>query len=148
MVRSQASTATAYLAALPPNRRRELAMVRRVIRQHLPKGYQEAMAAGMITYQVPFRRYSSTYNGQPLWYAALAAQKNYLTLHLMVVYMNPPLESQLRAGFERAGKKLNMGKACIRFQRAEDLALEVVGQVIASTQLEAFVAVAEAARRK
>ena len=72
-MRSEAITVDEYLAALPENRRESLARVRRVILDHLPTGYEEAMNWGMITYQLPLAVYPDTYNGQPLMVAALAS---------------------------------------------------------------------------
>jgi uncharacterized protein YdhG (YjbR/CyaY superfamily) len=148
VARSTATTVAAYLAALPPARRRALSEVRRVIKKHLPSGYREAMAAGMITYQVPLSRYGTTYNGKALWYAALASQKNYATLHLMAAYGNAELKARLEQGFQMAGKRLDMGKACIRFQQSDDLPLHVIGDLVASTPMETFIGWAEAARRR
>ena len=145
--RNPASVA-AYLAALPAARRKELGRVRAVIRKHLPPGYAETLGSGMIVYEVPLARYADTYNGKALWYAALAAPKSYLTLHLMTVYGSAALAQKLRDGFAAAGKKLDMGKACIRFHAADDLALDVIGEIVASVPLERFVAIAQAARRR
>ena len=146
--RSTGKSVEAFLAELPPNVAAELATVRKVVRAHLPAGYQEVVRKNMIVYEVPLERYRDTYNGHPLWYAALAAPKSYLTLHLMNVYGNAERAQRLAAGFQAAGKKLSMGKACIRFQRAKDLALDVIGEVVASTPLDKWVAVAQAARRR
>lgn len=121
--------------------------MRQVVRRHLPKGYEETLAAGMIVYQVPLRVYADTYNKQPLWYAALASMKNSMTLHVMPVYGSAKLLARLRDGFKAVGKKLDIGKACIHFKRADDLALDAVADVIASVPLERFVAIARAARR-
>lgn len=81
-------------------------------------------------------------------YAALAAQKGYSTFHLMPVYGNAKLLQQLKDGFKKAGKKLDMGKAFIRFRRAEDLALDVIGRAVASTPLDRFVSYAERGRKR
>jgi hypothetical protein len=148
MPRKNPTTVVAYVAQLPAARRKELERVRRVVRKHLPAGYEETLTRGMIVYQVPLARYPDTYNGHPLWYAALASQKSCLTLHLMPVYGSAPLAEKLRDGFKAAGKKLDMGKACIRFQTADDLALDTIADVVASTPLERFVAIAQAARRR
>src|SRR4051794_35631805 len=110
------STMSAFVAALPAERRGEFERVRDVIRQHLPAGYEEAISGKMIVYQVPLERYPDTYNGRPLWYVALASEKSYLSLHLMPVYGDTTLAQQLADGFRAAGKKLHMGKACVRFQ--------------------------------
>lgn len=148
MARSQATTVARYLAQLPAGRRAELARVRSVIRKHLPRGYRETMNWGMITYEVPLSRHPTTYNGKPLCYAALAAQQGYSTLHLMPVYGDAALARALKDGFRKAGKKLNMGKACIRFRRAEDLALDAVGKAVASTPLKRFISYAAKRRTR
>lgn len=141
-------TVAAYLASLPADRRAEVARVRRVIRKHLPKGYKEAMGWGMIMYGVPLKVYPDTYNGHPLCYAALAAQKNYTSLYLMSVYGSKPLLAELKAGFKKAGKKLDMGKSCIHFKRADDLALDTIGKLIARLPVSKYVEIAKAARRR
>jgi hypothetical protein len=143
-----AASVTEFLARLPSQRRRELERVRSVVRKHLPAGYEETLTRGMIVYQVPLRRYPDTYNGHPLWYAALASQKGYLSLHVMPLYGSATLAERLRDGFKAAGKKLNVGKACIRFRSADDLALDAIGALIASTSVDRFVASAQAARRR
>ena len=137
-----------FLAQRPPARRKELSLVRTVIRKNLPSGYQEALRGQMIVYEVPLDKYSDTYNGHPLWLAALAAPKSYLTLHLMPVYGSAELLRELTNGFLAAGKKLDIGKACIHFQTAEDLALDVIGSIIASVPLTRWVEIAKASRRR
>ena len=91
MAHSNAMTVAAYLAGLPPAVRATVARVRRLVKHHLPGGYREAMNWGAITYEVPLRRYPTTYNGQPLCYVALAAQKGYVSLYLMGAYRSPVL---------------------------------------------------------
>jgi hypothetical protein len=141
-------TVQQWLDRLPPERRAAIETVRAVIRKRLPEGYREAVAAGMLTYEVPLSVYPTTYNGKPLWYAALASQKSYMSLYLMAAYMNRPLTQRLEEGFRKAGKRLDMGKSCIRFRDPADLALSVVGDVIAAVPMDAFVAAAEAARTR
>jgi hypothetical protein len=141
------STVAEYLRAVPAEQRGTLMKLRQLIRKHLPKGYQEAMNWGAITYQVPLRRCPDTYNGQPLCYAALAAQKNYLSLYLMTVYGHPAKQKQLKEGFARAGKKLDMGKSCIRFRTLDDLPLDTIADIIASTPVDVYVAAYEESRQ-
>lgn len=138
----------AYLARLPAERRATVTAVRRLIKRHLPKGYREAMNWGAITYEVPLRRYPTTYNGQPLCYVALAAKKAHLSLYLMAAYGNPTLTRRLQDGFREAGKRLDMGKACIRFRVLDDLDLNSIAHVIASTPMERYIARAEAIRTR
>jgi hypothetical protein len=136
-------TVAAYLAALPAGQRKELSRVRDVFRKNLPKGYVESVHWGMITYCVPLARYPDAPNGQPLCYAGLAARKNNLTLHFMTVYM-PEIKKRLEAGFEAAKKRLDMGKACIRFRRAEDLPLDTIGELVAAVPVDQWIAVTQA----
>ncbi len=129
---------------LPP----ALADVRDVIVKNLPQGYEEAVVKGMLVYQVPFDVYSDTYNGHPLWYVALAAQKNYNSLYLMSAYGYEAHAKRLAEGFAAAGKKLDMGKSCIHFKKSSDLALDVIGELIASVPMERWVETAKAARTR
>jgi hypothetical protein len=145
---AQPKTVAQYLAGQPAERRRDLERVRALVGKHLPDGYEETLTSGMIAWVVPLERYPDTYNGHPLWYAGLAAMKGGFSLYLMNAYGSPPLKRKLEEGFAAAGKKLDMGKSCVRFKRADDLALEAVAEVVAATPLETFVAVAKAARRR
>jgi uncharacterized protein YdhG (YjbR/CyaY superfamily) len=148
MVMSKATTVADYLAELPADRRKTIAAVRAIVRKNLPKGYKESVGYGMICYNVPLATYPDTYNGQPLCYAALAAQKNHCALYLMNVYGDAPTAKAFKDGFKKAGKKLDMGKCCVRFKTADDLPLDVIGKTIAATPMKAFIAVYEKARKK
>jgi uncharacterized protein DUF1801 len=147
-MRTAATSVAGYLAELSPERRKAISAVRNVIRKNLPKGYTEAVNFGMINYAVPLSRLPSTYNGQPLCYAALAAQKNYCAVYLMRVYGDPKQAAWLKGEFRKAGKKLDMGKSCIRFRTAEDLPLDAIGSVIASTPMEQYVEIYEQSRKR
>ena len=146
MVQSRAGSVAQYLAELPPDRRAVVGAVRKLVREHLPQGYIERMNWGMISYEVPLSRLPHTYNGQPLCYAALAAQKNHYALYLMAVAIKPEVLKRLRAAFADAGKKLDLGKSCLRFKRLEDLPLAAVGAAIAALPLEDYVAFYQATR--
>ena len=139
MATSAARTVLQYLASLPPERRRVVVAVRGLIRKHLPAGYREMMGWGVITWAIPLSHYPKTYNGQPLCYAALAAQKNGYSLYLMGIYGDRALNQWFRDEFRKAGKKLDMGKSCVRFKRPEDLPLELIKQVIARTPVETYI---------
>ena len=147
MAKSEAATVDDYLAGLPPDRNEAISAVRAVILKHLPLGYEETMQYGMIGYVIPLERYPVTYNGQPLEYAALASQKHYMALYLMNVYGNREIERWFTNQYQASGKKLDMGKSCVRFKRLEDLPLGLVGQTIAHTPVADFIARYEASRR-
>lgn len=148
MVSSRASTVREYLTALPEERREVISAVRDLVRRHLPAGYREAMNWGMITWEVPLAKYPETYNGQPLCYIGLAARKSNNALYLTGVYQDPEQETWLKRAFRAAGKKLDMGKSCLRFHSVEDLPLEAVGRIVAWTSPEKHIARYEASRRK
>lgn len=144
-MRSDATTVEDYLADLPPERHELVATVRDAVREHLPAGYEETMAYGMISWQVPRERYPTTYNGQPLGYVALASQKQYCALYLLGVHGED--ESGFRSQWSApSGKALDMGKSCVRFRRLEDLDLDLVGRTVAATSVEEFIERYEASR--
>ena len=145
MATSKAATVAQYLDELPPDRRAVVTAVRDLVRRHLPAGYEEGMTFGMIGWTVPLARYPNTYNKQPLQYLALAAQKNYYALYVPGAYQAEDGE-RLREAFARAGKKLDMGKSCLRFRSLDDLPLDAIGEIGAATPPADFVARYEAAR--
>lgn len=114
----------------------------------MPEGYEEVIGSDRVVFQVPLSVYPDTYNGHPLWYVALVLQKSYVSLHFMPVYGDPVLLQRLTDGFQAAGKTLNMGKACIRFKRADDLALDVVADLVASIPMNRWIDIAKAASRR
>jgi uncharacterized protein YdhG (YjbR/CyaY superfamily) len=146
VAQSRASTVEQYLAELPPERRAVVSAVREVVRANLPAGYAEEMSFGMIGYVVPLAQYPDTYNGQPLAYAALAAQKGHYALYLNCASHDPAEATWLADAFRAAGKKLDMGKSCLRFRSLADLPLEAVGAFIARTPPERLIAQHEMAR--
>lgn len=143
---SKAATVPQFISELPAERRAAISTVRDVVRHNLPAGYSEFMGYGMICWGIPLERYPDSYNGQPLCYAGLASQKNHCSLYLMNVYHDDAHSRVLRDGFAAMGKKLDMGKSCIRFRSADDLALSAIAEVIASTTPEQFIARTEALR--
>jgi hypothetical protein len=146
MVRSTARSVEDYVASLSADRGRTISELRQLIVDRLPEGFEECMGFGMISYVVPLARYPKTYNGQPLMLAALASQKAYLSLYLLSVYGDPDTERWFSDGFERAGKRLDMGKSCVRFKSLDDLPLELIGEAIGRVGMEQFIARYEAVR--
>ncbi|MGD9648981.1 MAG: DUF1801 domain-containing protein [Pirellulales bacterium] len=142
-MQSSATSVAAYLKTLPPERRASVEAVRKVILQNLDAGFAEGMQYGMIGYFVPHRIYPAGYHcnpQQPLPFAGLASQKNYLSLYLMSIYGEGPHWNWFREAWAKTGKKLDMGKCCIRFKRAEDLALDVIGEALRRTTAKEYIA--------
>ncbi len=141
---SKAATVAEYLAGLSAERRAAVQAVRAVVNANLPAGYREGVQYGMLGWAIPLADFPQTYNGQPLGIAALASQKQYLSLYLMGVYGDVQLLARLRDGFARAGKQLDMGKSCVRFASVDDLALDAVAEVIRAVPPERLIAMHEA----
>lgn len=147
MAKSTAATAEEYLAELPEDRREVVSAVRDVILRGLPEGYREMVGWGMLNYAIPLERYPDTYNKQPLSYLALAAQKNHYALYLTGAYADPEHAAWIADEFAKAGKKLDMGKSCLRFRRLEDLPLDVIARSVASMPSERLIELYEASRK-
>jgi hypothetical protein len=145
-VRSGAVAVDDYLAELPEDRRADLAAVRRLVLDNLPDGFEEVMQYGMISYVVPLERYPDTYNGQPLAVASLANQKRHMAIYLLGVYGDEGTQQWLRERWTASGKKLDMGKSCLRFTKLDDLALDVLGEAVARLPLDEFIALYERSR--
>lgn len=143
---STATTVDEYIASLPEDRREAISTVRKTILKHLPNGYQETMQYGMIGYSVPHSIYPAGYHcdpKQPLPFAGLASQKNHMSLYLGCVYVDTETAEWFHKAYAASGKKLDMGKSCVRFKKLEDLPLDVVGNAIARVPVEKLIAMYE-----
>ncbi len=142
-MKSGAATVEEYLAGLLEDRRAALGTVRKAILNSLPRGYEETMQYGMIAYVVPHCLYPAGYHcnpSDPLPYAMLASQKSHMAVYLMTVYGDPAIEKWFRDAWNASGKKLDMGKSCVRFKKLEDVPLDVIGQVIARVSVSQYIA--------
>ena len=148
MATKSARTVAEYLRTLDPERRKILSAVRKVVNDNLPEGYREGITYGVIAWSIPLSTFSDTYNGQPLCCAALAANKNYNSLHLMGAAYNSKEKAFLREQFEKHRKKFDMGQGCLRFRTLDDLPLDAIGEVIQRTPAKALIAAHEAAHAK
>ena len=140
-------TVASYLDSLTPEKRAVIDEARAFVHKHIPDGYAEFMNWGVINWGIPLDQFSNTYNGQPLCYVGLAAQKNYNSLYLMGAYSTssgeyttPFSQKLLVDAFKKAGKRLDMGKCCLHFKKLDDLELTSVAQVIAMSTPEEYIA--------
>lgn len=141
-MKSQAANVKDYLASLPEDRRTEVEQVRKVILKNLDSDYEECLHYGMIIYAVSPKLYPDGQHPDPnvpVSIAGIASQKNYISLYLGGTYcgcgevkgkdLTPDME-WFRNSWQKTGKKLNMGKACVRFKKSDDLALDVIGEAV------------------
>lgn len=147
MVSSAASDVEEYLAELPDDRAEVVEQVRQLVLANLPDGVVETMNWGMIAYEIPLDRYPDTYNGQPLLYAALAAEKHHYALYLHSVYSSEADAGLLERAYDEAGLKLDVGRSCVRFKRLDQLLPEAIAAAVGAVTVEEFISRHEAARR-
>ncbi|KAF0243463.1 MAG: hypothetical protein FD180_3353 [Planctomycetota bacterium] len=122
-----------YLASLPEDRRTAIQAVRAVILKNMDKDYEEGIQYGCIGYFVPHRIFPAGYHcdpKQPLPLGALASRKGYMTVMFMSIYGGGELADWFRKEWAKTGKKLDMGAACIRFRKLDDLPLDVIGELV------------------
>ena len=135
-----------YIDSLPEDRRIAIRSVREVINSRLPVGFEEGVVYGMIAWFVPFTRLAETHNDQPLCVASLGSQKGHMAVYLMSVYGDPTLRAWFEKAYKASGKKLDMGKSCLRFKSLDQLPLDVIGEAIARVSVDQYVATYERTR--
>jgi len=145
-MKSDAQTVEQVLSSLPEKQHHHIEIIRQVILDHLPDGYEETMNSGMITFQVPLTIFHDTYNKKPLMYAGLTVQKNHIALYLMPIYMSEKLRKDFENELKTAGSSANMAKSCIRFKNAKDLPLQFIGKTVASYKVDDFIALYKKSR--
>ncbi len=147
-MQSKAKTVAEYIASLPEDRRQAIEVIRKVVNDNMSEDIEEGMSYGMIGYYIPHSVFPAGYHcdpKQPLPYAGLASQKNYMSLYLMSVYCGctPEMETNdakwFREAWTKAGKKLDMGACCVRFKKVEDVPLDVVAQAIRRVPAKKFI---------
>ena len=137
-----ATTVEQYLAALPQDRREALNAVREVIRKNLDSNIHEGMQYGVIGYFIPHSVFPAGYHcnpKEPLPYMGLGSGKSHMSLHLMCVYGDKATRAAFEAAWKKSGKKLDMGAACLRFKKLEDLALDAIAQVVRSVSAQKYI---------
>jgi hypothetical protein len=149
-MQSNAKTVEEYLLELPEDRRQAIETVRNVILENLPKGFEETMQYGMISYVVPLSIYPDGYLGKKdtlLPYASLASQKNHMAVYLMNIYTDKESEAWFTKQYKASGKKMDVGKSCVRFKKVDDLPLDVIGSAIGRTSVQDFITTYEESRK-
>ena len=131
-----------YLADLPEDRCEAITTIREVILKNLPKGYEEGMQWGMPSYFVPLSAYPSGYNcqpDQPLPFVGFASQKNHMAFYGFCIYMDEELKNRFVEEWKNTGKKLDMGKSCVRFKKMEDVPLKVIGDAVKRVPMKKYI---------
>jgi hypothetical protein len=148
---SKATTVAQYLKELPADRRETVKAIRETILKNLDKGFQEAIQYGGIGYSVPHSIYPAGYHcdpKQPLPFAGIGNQKNHIGIYLFCIYADSKLHADFVEGWKKTGKRLDMGKGCVRVRKLEDIPLDVLGRTIKKVKTKQFIATYEEARAK
>lgn len=144
---TRAATVEAYLAGLEPGRRATVSAVRDVINGHLPAGYREGVQHGMIGWSVPHELYPAGYHcdpAQPVPFVSLASQKNHVAVYMFCLYTDPAELARFEAAWKKSGKRLDMGKSCVRFKDLDGACLEAIGEAVGRVPVKKFLATYEA----
>jgi len=148
-MQSKATTVDAYLAELPEERQKSIEKLRKVIKKNLPKGFKESMGYGMMGWSVPHSIYPAGYHcnpKDPLPFMGLASQKNSINLYHMGFYADPKLLKWFQEAHAKASaKKLDMGKSCIRYKKAEDIPYDLIGELASKITVDEWIKMYESA---
>lgn len=151
-MQSKAKTVADYIDSLPSDRKKITIEIRKTILKNLPKGFQEEMNYGMIGYVVPHKLYAEGYHcdpKMPLPFINVASQKSHIAVYHMGLYSSGTLLDWFQDEWkEYSSKKLNMGKACIRFKKPEDVPLDLIGELVSRLTPQQWIDIYEKAKSK
>lgn len=140
---SKAATPQEYVDSLPEDRKKAISDLRKVISKNIPKGFKETMGYGMLGWVVPHALYPAGYHcdpKQPLPFAGVASQKNFISFYHMGVYANPELLQWFTAEYKkRVPTKLDMGKSCVRFKKPDQIPLDLIGELMSKLTVQDWI---------
>ncbi|UYV13724.1 MAG: DUF1801 domain-containing protein [Phycisphaera sp.] len=142
MADTKPTTIAAYLKALPADRREALEAIRAVVNKNIDTKFAEGMQYGMPAWFVPHSVYPAGYHcdaNQPLPFASVASQKNHIGIYLFCIYQDDELREWFVDAWKASGKKLDMGKSCIRVKKLEDVPLDVLGKAVKKMKAKGFI---------
>ena len=139
----EASTPDEYISKIPEDRKAAMEKLRTVIKQNLPKGFEETMNYGMIGYVVPHSVYPPGYHcdtSLPLPFLNIASQKNFIAFYHMGIYADKDLLNWFTSEYPKhVSTKLDMGKSCIRFKKPEHIPFELLGELVSKMSSEDWI---------
>jgi uncharacterized protein YdhG (YjbR/CyaY superfamily) len=139
-MQSKATSPDQYIKELPADRKEAISALRDVILKNLPKGFKEEMSYGYIGYVVPHTIYPDGYHcdpSLPLPFMAIASQKNFIAFYHMGIYAQPELLKWFTTEYPKHCKaKLDMGKSCVRFKKAENIPYKLIGELVKKIEVK------------
>lgn len=146
-MQSEAKTVDQYFDELPEDRKEVMHRLRKLIKENLPDGFEEAMGYGMPGYVVPFSRYPQGYRcdpSVPLPFAGLASQKNHIAVYHMGMYAKPGLHEWFEEEYaKRVGKKPDLGKSCLRFRPTQDIPYDLLAELFRKITVDEWISMVD-----
>lgn len=146
-MQSTAKTPLEYVASLPEERKIVIEQLMTIVLKNLPKGFEETMGYGMLSYVVPHSIYPSGYHCDPktpLPFLSVASQKNFIAFYHMGIYADDKLLNWFVSEFPKYSKsKLDMGKSCIRFKKMNDIPYELLGELASKMSVQDWISLYE-----
>ncbi|QAA83018.1 DUF1801 domain-containing protein [Aequorivita sp. H23M31] len=132
-----------YIGALPEERQEVMQKLRKTIKKNLPKGFEETIQYGMISYVVPHSIYPDGYHCKPsdaLPFISISSLKNHIGFYHMGIYSDPELMQWFTEAYTKLAKgKLDMGKSCVRFKKMDDIPFELLGELSSKFSVDQWI---------
>ena len=142
-MQSKATSVETYIKELPPERQEPIKKLRAIIKKNIPKGFKEEMGYGMMGYVVPHSIYPAGYHCTPelpLPFLSVASQKNFIAVYHMGIYADKKLLDWFTDAYAKTGLgKLDMGKSCMRFKKADKIPYELIGELDSKMTVEDWI---------
>lgn len=146
------NSVTDYIQSLDSERQQIVMQLRERVAQHLPLGFEERMAYGMISYVVPLETYPKGYHAsknEPLPFISIASQKGHVAFYHMGLYASSELQEWFRQEYLRCtSAKLDMGKSCIRFKKLSQIPFSLVAELASKITVNEWIALYESSLKK
>ena len=73
-----------------------------------------------------------------------ASQKNFIAVYHMGIYADPKLLNWFTEAHAKASpKKLDMGKSCLRYKKAEDIPYQLIGELVSKITPDEWIEIYE-----
>jgi uncharacterized protein YdhG (YjbR/CyaY superfamily) len=148
----QANTPEEYIAQVPDERKPILEKLRDIIKENLPKGFEEGMQYSFISYFVPHSIYPNGYHcnpKEPLPFMSFASQKNSINLYHSGIYAKKELLDWFVKEYQKHCKrKLDMGKSCIRFKKIDEIPYKLIAELCTKMSVEEWINIYETNTKK
>ena len=148
----KANNVEEYITLVPEERRNRFVQLRQTILDNIPTGFNEQINYGMIGYVVPHTLYPDGYHCKPtdpLPFANIASQKNFIGFYHMGIYSNPELLDWFVSEYPKhCNLKLDMGKSCMRFKKPDQIPFDLIGELMTKVSVNDWIKTYEKAFKK